>query len=109
MFLGRLVVSSFPSIFGKNADEPLDAAVVAERFQIITSEFNEQTSQSLTPEEVASGFLNVANEAMSRPIRNATEARGFAPEKHNLFSFGGAGGRKSRPLTWLRDLPADAQ
>lgn len=99
LFLGRLVVSSFPSIFGKNADEPLDAAVVAEKFRIITSEFNEQTSQSLAPEEVASGFLNVANEAMSRPIRNATEARGFAPEKHNLVSFGGAGGRKSRPFT----------
>ncbi|KAH7021304.1 Hydantoinase B/oxoprolinase-domain-containing protein [Microdochium trichocladiopsis] len=93
LFLGRLVVSSFPSIFGKNADEPLDADVVAEKFQVITKEFNEQTSQKLTAEEVASGFLNVANEAMSRPIRNATEARGFTPEKHNLVSFGGAGGQ----------------
>ncbi|CAJ2510615.1 Uu.00g062400.m01.CDS01 [Anthostomella pinea] len=96
LFLGRLVVASFPSIFGQNADEALDQEIVVERFKEITAEFNRQTSQNLTPEDVASGFLNVANEAMSRPIRNITgnsEARGFAPEKHDLVSFGGAGGQ----------------
>ncbi|KAI0484559.1 Hydantoinase B/oxoprolinase-domain-containing protein [Xylariaceae sp. FL0804] len=93
LFLGRLVASSFPSIFGSNADQPLDEDIIVEKFKQITSDFNSQTSQNLTPEEVASGFLNVANEAMSRPIRNITEARGFAPEKHNLVSFGGAGGQ----------------
>ncbi|KAI1636641.1 Hydantoinase B/oxoprolinase-domain-containing protein [Biscogniauxia mediterranea] len=93
LFLGRLVVTSFPSIFGENADQPLDLDIVVEKFKEITTEFNRQTSQNLTPEEVASGFLNVANEAMSRPIRNITEARGFAPEKHDLVSFGGAGGQ----------------
>ncbi|KAK6820492.1 hydantoinase b oxoprolinase [Apiospora arundinis] len=84
LFLGRLVVSSFPSIFGENADQPLDRDVVVKKFEDITAEFNQQTSQKLTAEEVALGFLNVANEAMSRPIRNITEARGFAPERHNL-------------------------
>lgn len=93
LFLGRLVLSSFPSIFGKNADEPLDTEIVAAKFRTITEEFNRQTSQQLTPEEVASGFINVANETMSRPIRNITEARGFSPEAHNLVSFGGAGGQ----------------
>ncbi|ETS82095.1 hypothetical protein PFICI_07097 [Pestalotiopsis fici W106-1] len=93
LFLGRLVVSSFPSIFGENADQPLDQDVVTAKFQEITADFNSQTSQNLTAEEVALGFLDVANEAMSRPIRNTTEARGFAPEKHNLVSFGGAGGQ----------------
>ncbi|CAH0045578.1 unnamed protein product [Clonostachys solani] len=93
LFLGRLDLSSFPAIFGKNANEPLDVEVVKEKFQAITNEFNAQTSQNLTPEEVALGFLNVANETMSRPIRNATEARGYAPENHDLVSFGGAGGQ----------------
>ncbi|KAK7962240.1 uncharacterized protein PG986_003065 [Apiospora aurea] len=93
LFLGRLVVSSFPSIFGENADQPLDRDIVVKKFDEITAEFNQQTSQGLTAEEVALGFLNVANEAMSRPIRNITEARGFAPERHNLVSFGGAGGQ----------------
>jgi 5-oxoprolinase (ATP-hydrolysing) len=93
LFLGRLVLSSFPSIFGQNADEPLDPEIVAAKFKTITHDFNQQTSQQLTPEEVALGFLNVANETMSRPIRNITEARGFSPEAHNLVSFGGAGGQ----------------
>lgn len=93
LFLGRLVLSSFPSIFGQNADEPLDPEIVAIKFQAITDDFNQQTSQQLTPEEVALGFLNIANETMSRPIRNITEARGFSPEAHNLVSFGGAGGQ----------------
>ncbi len=95
LFLGRLITASFPSIFGPDADQPLDAEIVAIKFAQITAEFNEQTGKSLTPEEVALGFLNVSNETMSRPIRNTTEARGYSPEKHDLVSFGGAGGRKS--------------
>ncbi|KUI56006.1 hypothetical protein VP1G_03355 [Cytospora mali] len=93
LFLNRLVLSSFPSIFGPNADQPLDTAVITEKFRDITAEFNTQTGQNLSPEDVALGFLNIANETMSRPIRNATEARGFAPENHNLVCFGGAGGQ----------------
>ncbi|KAF4949717.1 hypothetical protein FSARC_13415 [Fusarium sarcochroum] len=93
LFLGRLVLSSFPAIFGESGDQGLDTEIVARRFKDITKDFNRQTSQHLTPEEVASGFLNIANETMSRPIRNATEARGYAPENHNLVSFGGAGGQ----------------
>lgn len=93
LFLGRLVLSSFPSIFGPNADEPLDTKVIIQKFNDITADFNRQTGQNLSPEDVALGFLNIANEAMSRPIRNATEARGFAPENHNLVCFGGAGGQ----------------
>lgn len=93
LFLGRLVLSSFPSIFGDGADQPLDTEAVATKFKDMTEHFNQQTGQILTPEEVALGFLDIANETMSRPIRNTTEARGYAPENHNLVSFGGAGGQ----------------
>lgn len=93
LFLGRLVLSAFPAIFGENADQPLDYETTASRFAGLTKEINLQNNQSLSPEEVALGFINIANEAMSRPIRNSTEARGFAPDKHNLVSFGGAGGQ----------------
>ena len=93
LFLGRLVLSSFPSIFGEKADQPLDTEAVQRKFKEITEEFNRQTSQNLTAQEVALGFLDIANETMSRPIRNTTEARGYAPENHSLVSFGGAGGQ----------------
>lgn len=98
LFLGRLVVSSFPSIFGPGADEPLDERIVQEKFQEITKEINSQSNQNLTPEDVALGFLRIANESMSRPIRNATEARGFVPDQHNLVSFGGAGGQHATAI-----------
>lgn len=38
-------------------------------------------------------FLDVANEAMCRPIRTLTEAKGHDSSLHNLASFGGAGGQ----------------
>ncbi|KAJ6036122.1 hypothetical protein N7540_000401 [Penicillium herquei] len=93
LFLGRLVLSSFPAIFGPEANQHLDYEVTKEKFDEITRKINEQTGQNLTPEQVASGFLNVANETMTRPMRNATEVRGFAPSRHTLVSFGGAGGQ----------------
>ncbi|KAJ5804558.1 uncharacterized protein N7518_000861 [Penicillium psychrosexuale] len=93
LFLGRLVLSSFPAIFGPNANQHLDLDVTKQKFDELTREINEQTGQKLTPEEVAFGFLDVANETMTRPMRNATEVRGFAPSSHTLVSFGGAGGQ----------------
>lgn len=42
-------------------------------------------------DEVAYGFLRVANEAMCRPIRNLTTMRGFDITTHALACFGGAG------------------
>ncbi|KAH7139482.1 Hydantoinase B/oxoprolinase-domain-containing protein [Dendryphion nanum] len=99
LFLGRLVLSKFPSIFGDKADQPLDVEVVTRKFRDLTRDFNRQTSQTLTAEELAIGFLNIANETMSRPIRSATEARGFAPENHHLVSFGGAGGQHACALS----------
>ena len=41
--------------------------------------------------DVALGFIRVANETMSRPIRNLTQGRGFNPKNHILDVFGGAG------------------
>lgn len=93
LFLGRLIISEFPPIFGEHANEPLDPDITRQKFGTMAEEVASQTGRHLTPEEVALGFLDVANEAMSRPIRNATEARGYIPEAHNLVSFGGAGGQ----------------
>lgn len=41
--------------------------------------------------DIALGFIEVANEAMSRPMRSLTQARGFNPKTHILDVFGGAG------------------
>lgn len=48
---------------------------------------------SKSVEDVALGFIDVANEAMCRPIRALTESRGFDTSQHVLACFGGAGGQ----------------
>lgn len=93
LFLGRLVPETFPRIFGPNENEPLDEAIVRKKFETLTQQINEETGRSFNPEEVASGFLDVANEAMCRPIRALTEAKGHLLSHHHLSSFGGAGGQ----------------
>lgn len=96
LFLGRINVASFPHIFGPNEDEPLDEEIVQQKFAKLTAEINRDrgsASAQLTPEQVALGFLTVANETMCRPIRKLTEGKGYATAGHVLASFGGAGGQ----------------
>lgn len=95
LFLGRIVPEYFPHIFGPNEDEPLDSEIVKTKFAELTGEINKDRSglTPMTPEEVAMGFLTVANEAMCRPIRTLTEGKGYAAAGHHLASFGGAGGQ----------------
>ncbi|KAK2767539.1 hypothetical protein FQN54_003696 [Arachnomyces sp. PD_36] len=97
LFLGRLLPNHFPKIFGPNEDEPLDTQITAKKFAEITEKINEDNraigAKDLTPEEVALGFLQVADESMSRPIRALTEARGHDTFEHTLACFGGAGGQ----------------
>ncbi|PNP56878.1 hypothetical protein FNYG_15312 [Fusarium nygamai] len=94
LFLGRLLPEYFPKIFGPNEDQPLDREITKRLFQELTDKINaEHGKVKLTTEQVALGFLKVADESMTRPIRNLTEARGFETSSHQLACFGGAGGQ----------------
>jgi 5-oxoprolinase (ATP-hydrolysing) len=93
LFLGRLLPEFFPKIFGKNEDEGLDFEASKKVLQELTDQINEDTGKNMSIDEVAYGFLTVANEAMIRPIRSITEAKGHDSSKHRLATFGGAGGQ----------------
>lgn len=97
LFLGRILPEFFPKIFGPNEDEPLNREIVTKKFNELTDVINNDrrnsASREFTPEEVALGFLTVANESMCRPIRALTEGKGLPAFKHHLASFGGAGGQ----------------
>ncbi|KAL3462378.1 Hydantoinase B/oxoprolinase-domain-containing protein [Aspergillus heterothallicus] len=93
LFLGRLLPDYFPKIFGPNENEPLDVEIVRQKFTELAEQINKETGQSKTPEEIALGFIQVANESMAKPIRALTEARGYDTSAHNLACFGGAGGQ----------------
>jgi len=86
--LGRVVPKFFPSIFGPNEDEPLDVEGALSAFQEQT---RRPEAAGRSAEELAYGFLQVANEAMCRPIRNLTQMKGYDITTHALACFGGAG------------------
>lgn len=93
LFLGRLVPEFFPKIFGPNEDESLDLETTTLKFRELTDVINKDLNSNLTMEEVAYGFIKVANECMARPVRAITEAKGHVVSQHRLVSFGGAGGQ----------------
>ncbi|KAF7543687.1 hypothetical protein G7046_g9945 [Stylonectria norvegica] len=57
LYLGRILPSFFPAIFGPDENLPLDLEIVATKFQELTAVINAETGQSMTPQEVAYGFL----------------------------------------------------
>ncbi|KAM3511577.1 hypothetical protein MY11210_004795 [Beauveria gryllotalpidicola] len=93
LYLGRLLPEFFPKIFGKNEDEGLDVEASRKVLQELADQVNRETGKNMSADEVAYGFLTVANEAMTRPIRSITEAKGHDSSKHRLATFGGAGGQ----------------
>lgn len=91
LVLGRLVPSLFPHLFGPDANEPLDQASSLAAFVRLTADINSQrpSSTPYTTHEVAAGFLKLANEGMSRPMRKITEQKGHSIASHDLCCFGG--------------------
>uniref|UniRef100_A0A7G3ARE1 Putative oxoprolinase n=1 Tax=Lutzomyia longipalpis TaxID=7200 RepID=A0A7G3ARE1_LUTLO len=99
LILGRLLPEYFPKIFGPNENEKLDYSASERKFKELTVQINQYLRESegrtdeLSVEEVAMGFIRVANESMCRPIRALTQARGYDTSAHVLSCFGGAGGQ----------------
>ncbi|KAH3680926.1 hypothetical protein WICMUC_000069 [Wickerhamomyces mucosus] len=91
--LGRLLPEFFPKILGPNQDLSLDVETTYDKFQELTNIINKDNNSNLSVEDVALGFVKVANETMARPIRQITESKGFKLSNHRLISFGGSGGQ----------------
>ncbi|MDD9898074.1 MAG: hydantoinase B/oxoprolinase family protein, partial [Candidatus Melainabacteria bacterium] len=58
--------------------------------------------EDLSIEEIASGFVQVANEVMARPIREISIMKGHDIKAHSLACFGGAGAQHACEIA--RDL-----
>lgn len=93
--LGRIVPDYFPKIFGADKKSPLDKEAVNRAFELLAVDINkfcQSNNQSkMTIEEIAFGFVKVANEAMCRSIRAITQGKGYEISSHILTCFGGAG------------------
>ncbi len=93
VMLGKLHPDFFPRVFGPGRDEPLDAEVVREKFEELTTRIREQTGDSRTPYEVAEGFLKIAVDNMANAIKEISVQRGYDVTEYTLNCFGGAGGQ----------------
>ena len=93
VMLGKLQPEYFPSIFGPDGDQPLDAEVVRTKFAALAEQMAQATGIQRTPEEVADGFLRIAVDAMATAVKKISVQRGYDATRYVLNCFGGAGGQ----------------
>ena len=94
VMLGKLQPHHFPSVFGPNADQPLDVDVVREKFADLANEIADATGEPpRSPEDLAEGFLRIAVENMANAIKKISVQRGYDVTQYTLQCFGGAGGQ----------------
>jgi 5-oxoprolinase (ATP-hydrolysing) len=87
--VGKIQPAHFPPIFGPQADQPLDAAVVAAKF----AELAKEIGGGRSPEQVAEGFLQIAIANMANAIKQVSVQKGHDVSRFALQCFGGAGGQ----------------
>jgi len=104
LFAGRLIPAYFPKTFGPERNAPLDKSIVEEKFLLLSREINAALGTSFTRQEVAAGFIRVANEKMTMAIKEISVARGFDVRHYALVCFGGAGGQHACSLASLLDI-----
>jgi len=93
VMVGKLDPALFPKVFGPRGDEPLDAAVVRDKFAALAAQVSAGTGRTRTAEQVADGFLDIAVENMANAIKHISVQRGYDVTGYTLCSFGGAGGQ----------------
>jgi 5-oxoprolinase (ATP-hydrolysing) len=89
LMTGKLIPDLFPKVFGARGDEPLDDAIVGERFAALARSIGDGRE----PEAVADGFLAIAVAKMAEAIKTISVARGYDVTRYALNCFGGAGGQ----------------
>jgi 5-oxoprolinase (ATP-hydrolysing) len=107
VLLGRIQPDFFPAVFGSGGDQPLDGAVVKEKFSNLAAAVREQFASSAvadtgrlvsataayTEESIAAGCIRVAVENMANAIKKISVQRGHDVTEYTLVCFGGAAGQ----------------
>lgn len=93
VMVGKIHPEYFPKVFGATGDQPIDVAIVREKFAALAGEVSETSGRTVSPEQLAEGFLQVAVENVANAIKHISVQRGFNVTKYALVSFGGAGGQ----------------
>ncbi|MGW2730426.1 hydantoinase B/oxoprolinase family protein [Streptomyces sp. NPDC001494] len=93
VMLGRIPPAHFPAVFGPDGGQPLDDAVVRDRFTALAHEIRERTGDDRTPEQVAEGYLRIAVANIANAVKRISVQKGHDVTRYALTTFGGAGGQ----------------
>ncbi|HEX9140207.1 MAG TPA: hydantoinase B/oxoprolinase family protein [Steroidobacteraceae bacterium] len=93
VLLGRIQPQYFPRVFGADANQPLDAEIVAQRFRELACQIAAATGTPIEPEQVAGGALQIAVASMANAVKRISVMRGYDVGGYTLQCFGGAGGQ----------------
>ena len=93
VLLGRLDARYFPAVFGPGGDQPIDEAVVEQRFGELAQTIAAATGTDKSVHQIADGFLKIAVENMANAIKKISVQRGYDITQYTLCCFGGAGGQ----------------
>lgn len=88
--LGRIVTDHFPFV--------LDRDAIDHRLEELAAVVEHGTGQRMSPEEIAAGFIDIANAHMARAVRRISIAKGYDPADYALAVFGGAGAQHACAL-----------
>ncbi|MGY6630802.1 MAG: hydantoinase B/oxoprolinase family protein [Wenzhouxiangella sp.] len=93
LLLGRLQPDHFPRVFGPDGDQPLDRAIVEQRFAELRQTIAAQCDDRRSTEAMAEAYLDIAVHNMAAAIRQITVQKGHDAARYALSCFGGAGGQ----------------
>ncbi|MGW2487469.1 hydantoinase B/oxoprolinase family protein [Streptomyces sp. NPDC001606] len=93
VMLGRIQAAHFPAVFGPGGDQPLDTALVRDRFAALADDIHRQTGDDRTPEQVAEGYLQIAVANIANAVKRISVQKGHDITRYALTTFGGAGGQ----------------
>ena len=91
--VGKIQPAHFPAIFGDDADQPLDATVVGQKFAALAEDIARATGEPRSPQQAAEGFLQIAVANMANAIKQVSVQKGHDVTRFALQCFGGAGGQ----------------
>ena len=94
--LGRVQADRFPFALDR---APVDDALARQR------ELFEKAGVPRSADEVAAGYVEVANANMAQAIAEVSVARGVDPRDHALVGFGGAAGQHVCAIARTLELP----
>lgn len=93
LMLGKIQPGWFPDVFGPHADQPLDVAIVTEKFNALADRIAQATGHRPGAEQVAQGYIEIAVGNMANAIKQISVQRGHDVTEYVLTTFGGAGGQ----------------